>query len=739
MPVLVQEKFEQALALHQRGYLAQAECLYEQILQDLPTHCDALHLLGVVHAQGRNPHKALQFFDRAIDLENGNAVMHFNRAHALQDLKQWHMALTSYDRVIEIDGAFAEAYSNRAVVLIELRQFDAAVRDCERAIELRSDFADAFFNRGIARAALRQPEAALHDYDKAIELRPGHAEGHCNRGVVLATLHMWGAAVQSYDSAIALRPDYVLAYANRGTALCQMGEWSLALESFTRALTIDPQDAETLANRGTALNKMGQIESALASLEHAYALKPEMDFLLGQLLYTRMKSCCWENLPVNLQRLTARIELGEAAASPFDALVLSGSSELHRKAAAIWVREKYPASSELEPTIKWNAHDKIRIGYFSADFREHPVFLLAAELIELHDRSRFEITGFSFGSHDADDAGARAQRIFDRFIDVRGRSDRQIALLARKLEIDIAVDLGGFTENARPMIFSLRAAPVQIGYLGYPGTLSAPYIDYLIADATIIPPDQRPHYAEKIVYLPSYQPNDSRRRIAARSFTRAELGLPADGFVFCCFNANYKITPAVFAIWMRILARVPGSVLYLRCDERAAMSNLRREAEARGIAPERLVFAPRLPSLEQHLERYRHADLFLDTWPYGAHKTASDALWLGLPVLTVMGESFASRVGGSVLTAVGLPELIATDEQRYEELAIELAGDAQRLGELRRRLSEQMRTSALFDTRRYTRHLEAAFSRLHERCQAGLPPEDVCIQASRHPLGSRVP
>jgi predicted O-linked N-acetylglucosamine transferase (SPINDLY family) len=727
MPPSVQQKLEQALALHQSGHLAQAERLYEQLLKDQPTHSDVLHLLGVVHAQRQDPRKALECFDRAIHLDPGNGVMHFNRAHALQDLKQWQTALAGYDRAIALSGGFAEAYSNRAVVQIELKDFGSAIRSCDQAIELRSGFAEAFFNRGIARAALRQPDAALQDYDKAIELRRDYAEAYCNRGILLAALHRSGEAVESYNQAIVLRPKYILAYASRGNSQCELGDWNSALASFESALAIDPRDAETLANRGTALSRMGQIEPALASYEQAHALNPRLDFLSGQLLYARMKCCCWEGLAANLQRLGERIALGEAAASPFEVLALSSSAALHKNVAEIWVREKCPAMSTVAPIIK-REHEKIKIGYFSADFRAHPVFLLTAELFETHDRSRFDVTAFSFGPHDQDELGIRAEGAFDRFIDVREESDQAIALLARKLEIDIAVDLGGFTENSRPMIFSLRAAPVQVSYLGYPGTLGAPYMDYLIADSTIVPPAHRRHYAEKIVYLPSYQPNDSKRPIADRAFTRAELGLPAESFIFCCFNTSYKITPTAFACWMRILGRVPKSVLWLRSDERATIGNLQREARARGIAAERLVFAPRMASMPEHLARYRQAELFLDTWPYGAHKTASDALWAGLPVLTCLGESFASRVGGSVLKAVGLAELIAGSEQHYEELAVELAGDARGLRELRRRLNDQRFASALFDTPRYTAHLEAAYLRLHERRLAGLPPEDVHIE-----------
>jgi predicted O-linked N-acetylglucosamine transferase (SPINDLY family) len=364
----------------------------------------------------------------------------------------------------------------------------------------------------------------------------------------------------------------------------------------------------------------------------------------------------------------------------------------------------------------------MRIGYFSADFREHAVSHLLAGLIEHHDRSRFEVTGFAFGREGNDAMTARLAAAFDAFVDVRTRSDSDVALLARELEIDVAVDLMGYTQEARPNIFAHRAAPVQVGFLGYPGTMGAPCFDYLVADATLIPGAGRQHYAEAIAYLPhSYQPNDRTRRIADRTPGRDELGLAGAGFVFCCFNNGYKILPATFDRWMRILGRVDGSVLWLLEDNEPAKQNLRREALRRGIRADRLVFAPLMP-MPEHLARHRAADLFLDTWPYNAHTTASDALWAGLPVLTFPGDAFASRVAASLLYAAGLPELVADTAERYESLAAELATDPGRLAEIRRRLARNRDSAPLFDIRRYATHIEAAFTAMFERNQAGLPP-----------------
>jgi predicted O-linked N-acetylglucosamine transferase (SPINDLY family) len=370
---------------------------------------------------------------------------------------------------------------------------------------------------------------------------------------------------------------------------------------------------------------------------------------------------------------------------------------------------------------------RIRLGYFSSDFREHATAYLMAELIERHDRAKFEVIGFSLGHPQKDAMRARLEKSFDRFFDASALSNKDVALLARELEIDIAVDLKGFTQDNRTDIFALGAAPIQVSYLGFPGTMGTDYIDYLIADATLISEQQRQHYAEKIAYLPdTYQVNDSKRGISDISFTKSECGLPEDGFVFCAFSNSYKITPDMFDIWMRLLTRVPGSVLWLMGGATSATSSLRTEARARGVAPDRLVFAKRM-ELAQHLARQRLAGLFLDTLPYNAHTTASDALWAGLPVLTCLGETFAGRVAASLLRAVGLPELVTFSLDDYERLALELATQPEKLQALRDKLAANRLTEPLFDTARFARNIEAAYAEMWRRKQAGLAPDHIYV------------
>jgi predicted O-linked N-acetylglucosamine transferase (SPINDLY family) len=445
-------------------------------------------------------------------------------------------------------------------------------------------------------------------------------------------------------------------------------------------------------------------------------------------MHVKMANCRWDSHDEDMASLIDAVKAKETAMPPFPLFGLIDEATLQLECARTWVRHQRTEHAELGPIDRSSRHERIRVGYFSWDFREHAVATAIAQLFEVHSREEFEWVAFSLGPDTQDAMRKRLEGCFDRFIDVRGRSDLEVAQLSRSLEIDVAVDLSGHTMGSRPGIFALRAAPVQVSYLGYSGTMGAPYIDYMIGDETVIPAGSERYYEEKIIYMPhSYLVSDATRTIAERRFTREELGLPERGFVYCCFNNAYKITPQVFEIWMRILARVEGSVLWLSGSNETAQGNLRREAERRGVAGQRLIFSKRLELMSEHLARHRAADLFLDTLPYNAHTTASDALWTGLPVLTRLGESFASRVAGSLLTVLELSELITHTAEEYEELAVGLAHDAGRLERIRAALAQRLPGSALYDTPRYARHLESAYRSIHERYHAAQSPEYLHI------------
>lgn len=583
----------------------------------------------------------------------------------------------------------------------------------------------------LQQAALAQQQGrldlALAACEAALALDPQLADLHNRRGLLLQALGQTVAAQAAYERAVALLPQHAGAFNNLGTLFTRQGRWTEAAQHFERAVALRPDHALAWHNLGYVQREQKALQASVHSFEQALAAAPDKPFLRGDLLHGRMRLCDWRHFDDDLQALQRGIEAGAPVASPFVLLAALDRPGLQRMAAERMVALLYPPNDALGPIARRAAAPRLRIGYFSGDFREHPLASLTARLFELHDRSRFEVTAFSFGPDSGDAMQQRLQAAFEHFVDVRALGDAAVAALARERGIDIAVDLGGYTAGCRPNIFALRAAPVQMGWLGYLGTMGAPYVDYLVVDRHLVPPGQREGCRERLLVLPSCQPNDDTRRVGERAFTRAELGLPASGFVFCCLNNGFKITPSVFGCWMRILQAVPGSVLMLYAENPWQPDNLRREAALRGVAPQRLVFVERLPAPD-YLARYRAADLFLDTLPYNAGTTASDALWAGLPVLTCSGRSLASRMAGSVLQAAGLPELVLDDLDAYEARAVELARQPDRLQALRQRLQDARAGSLLFDSARFTRQLEAAYQAVAARWQAGLPPDDLTVE-----------
>ena len=509
--------------------------------------------------------------------------------------------------------------------------------------------------------------------------------------------------------------------------LHELKRYDEAIACYDKALTLKPDYAEGWSNKGIVLKELKWYEEAIACYDKALTLKPDIDWVYGDLVHAKMKICSWSDLADSLGIVSKKVMANKKVSPPGLLLALTDDALLHKKSSEIYAQNKYPLNPVLGPVFKRLGNQKIRVGYFSADFHNHATGYLMAELFELHDKSQFELVGFSFGTIANDEMRQRLEKSFDQFIEVGNKSDMEIARLSRDLNIDIAIDLKGFTQDSRAGIFANRAASIQVNYLGYPGTMGADYIDYIIADKTLIPPQSQEYYSEKVVYLPdSYQVNDRKKTISDKQFTRQELGLPKDGFVFCCFNNNYKILPTTFDGWMRILKLLEGSVLWLFQDNPLAVENLKKEALNHGIDANRLVFAERM-LLPEHLARHCQADLFLDTFPYNAHTTTSDALWAGLPVLTLMGKSFAGRVAASLLNAIGLPELITTNQEEYEALAIELALNPQKLADIKLKLANNRLAAPLFDTPLFAKNLEAAYIKMVERYQADLQPDDIYL------------
>ena len=576
----------------------------------------------------------------------------------------------------------------------------------------------------LALGDLRSAESVLR---QEIELHPDRVNAYNALGIALIRQSRREEALSIFRKAAAVDPQSVEANNNLGNALTEFGRHEEAISCFRKVIELRPELAEAHHNLGLAFHYLKRHDEAIASFQEALNIAPGLTYTLGNLVRNEIAICQCANLERHIGALRERIRQRATVEEPFTLVAVSDSPEEQRSCAEAYLQDKFP----VPPLPLWQGtryrHEKIRLAYLSADFQQHATAFLIAGLLERHDRSKFEVFGISFGPDDQSGIRQRLVGGFDRFMDVRSHDDAQAARLVHELQADIAIDLKAYTQGARPGILAHRPAPVQAAYLGFPGTTGADFIDYVVADRFVLPEEHRPFYSEKIVYLPdTYQVNDSKRLISDQTPTRPEAGLPQQGFVFCCFNNSYKIAPQLFDIWMRLLGRVPGSVLWLLEDNRWAKGNLQHEAQARGVDPARLIFAPRM-DLGEHLARHRLADLFLDTLPCNAHTTASDALWAGVPVLTCAGGTFAGRVAGSLLHAVGLPELVTHHLPDYEALALKLAQDPSLLGTLHAKLARNRSTRPLFDTDRFRRHIESAYETMWEICQRGERPRAFAV------------
>ena len=575
----------------------------------------------------------------------------------------------------------------------------------------------ALYSQAALLMARRDSAAALAMLEHGMRVAGHFAPLAYALGTTLQTLGRREEALAAYDRALALRPDYVEALVNSGTLLRDMLRHAQALERFQQALAVSPQYENALGNCAILLSEFKRNAEATDLFERLVAQNPDYDFALGLLAYERLHVCDWRDFDPLRQRIIDGVRQGKRASKSLGLMALSDSAADHQRCAQLFAQRFAIPTTPLWSGQRYR-HQRIRLAYVSPDLREHPVGHLMAGILERHDKTRFETYAISVGVDDGSRLRGRILKSFDHFIDARTMSSRQIAQWMREQEIDVAVDLAGYTSDSRTDVFAWRPAPVQVNYLGYPGTLGTDYMDYILADRHVIPPHHQVHYNEKVVYLPdAYLPTDGGIQIAERTPTRGECGLPEHGVVFCSFNHDYKISPHVFAVWMRLLQRVPGSVLWLMSRNEASQRNLRQAAIDRGVDANRLVFASRVPRVEDHLARYRQADLFLDTHPYNAHTTAADALMAGLPVVTYMGEAFPARVAGSLLNAAGLPELITHTLEDYEALAFALATQPQRLQAIKAKLGQGRQASALFDTAGFCRNLEACYVAMWRNAQ----------------------
>jgi protein O-GlcNAc transferase len=700
---------------------------YKSALAINPDIADFHNNLGNTFRKLKQLDEAAKCYQNALSINPLFTEAYNNRGISYYELGKLDDALISYKKAIEIDPSYAEAHNNLGTVFKDLRQFEDAIKFYEKALKIKPNYADAHNNHGVALKTIGQLDKAIFSYKKALEINPNDADTHNNLGNVQSDMELTNDSINSFKKAISINPSFAEAYNNLSISYMKLNHLEDAFKSNARGLKLKSDFAEGYVTQGRIFSLKNKLNNALKSFEKAHFIKPDMDFNLGSILQTKMKLCDWDNLQILIDELVYKINDGQKAILPMDLLSLIDDPELQFKSSQIFANFEYPPSQILLKIKDYPRHSIIKIGYFSADFKDHPVSNLTAELYELHDRSHFEIHAFSFGLDTKDEMNLRIKAGVDFFHDVQSFNDKDIVLLTRSIEIDIAVDLSGYTAGCRTKIFSMRAAPIQASYIGLLSSMGAEYYDYLIAGDGMIPEQNQKYFTEKIVYLPSYQVNDSKETPPDINLSRQDVGLPDEVFVFCCFNNTYKITPTTFDSWARILDKTEGSVLLIYANNKSSQKNLTQEIILRGIDPQRLIFGKSLPRPE-YLARYRVADLFLDTWPYNAGTTASDALRMGLPVLTLIGNAYPSRMAASILNAVNLKELITNTQEEYETLAIEFAQDPIKLKKIREKLLNNLDTAPLYDAPLFTKNIESAYKQIYQRYYQNLKPKNIIIE-----------
>ncbi len=691
----IQSLYKTALEHHQNDAFALAEAAYNQIISIEPKHADAIHYLGVIyHQTGRNQ-EAIQYIQQALLIDPNNSKF----------------------------------LSNFGAALVAAGQLQDAVKNYQKALALNPNDSDMLFNISNVFYDLAEYGEAAACYRKLQKIYPNNVDIKANLSAILQSAGSenqqagrYEQATLNYQEAALLTPQDAIIYYNLANAQRELGKASDAAINYQKTIALNPGDADAYNNLGNVQRELGQLQEAINSYRTALELNPGLYHAKVHLVHQKQHVCDWENLNEDIAEIRQWVkEKPQAQVSPFAFLSMPGtSSEEQKQCASNWLGNRYKEAFSQGERLNFKydyQHPKIRIGYLSADFRLHPLASLITELIEIHERKHFEIYAYSYGINDETPERKRLALAFDHFVDIRATSPVEAAQQINNDEIDILVDLTGFTQTSRTAIVAMRPAKLNISWLGFPGTMGAfheqPLFDYILSDAFITPTTAAKHYSEKLALLPDcYQPND-RKRPVGDAKSREAYGLKPDAFVFCCFNQTFKILPVVFDIWMRLLKAKPNALLWLLECNGLAKENLKKEAKARGVDSERLVFAPRV-SMAEHLARHIHADLFLDTLPYNAHTTTSDALWMGLPVLTCAGDTFTSRVAASLLNAAGLPELITKDLNEYEAKAMDLASSPEKLNGLKRQLLDRREQSALFDTEKFAKNLERIYTDLHQ-------------------------
>jgi predicted O-linked N-acetylglucosamine transferase (SPINDLY family) len=697
------------------GNFKEAKFQFLKILNLKPNNFDILYNIGIIFIIENNYHEALNYLKKAININPNNHFINSNLGLAFSKLGNDVEAIKYYSKALKLKPDYIIAYLNFGKSLSNLKKYNEALHYYNKAIKLNPIYAESWCDKGVILNHLKSYEEALFCYDQAIKLKPNYAEALSNKGITLYELKSFNKALNYYNQAIKLKPNYFQIWFNKALALNSLKFYNEALVHYDQAIKLKPDYAEAWSNKGDTLGNLNFYEKSLIHYNKAIKINPDINYILGRHLHTKMRICDWSLLNESINNCVNQINKKKKASEPFQLLSLIDDPNVHLKSSKIFVKDKFLFKNNLKNIFKIKKKKKIKIAYFSADFRNHPVSLLTAELFELHDRNKFEVIAFSFGLDDKSAISERLRKCFDIFINVIDKSDLDIVNLARKMNIDIAIDLMGFTKDSRTAIFAYRCAPIQVNWLGYPGTLGAKFIDYIISDKIVIPKSSQKFYVEKVFYLPhTFLVDDSKRIPSSRIFTKQECNLPENSFIFCSFANDYKFNEKVLDNWCKILCIVKNSVLWISEHHEKFKENIKTEFESRGINFNRIIFSKREELIGDHLKKLSLADLFLDTYPYNSHATAIDALKAGVPVITLIGKSFASRVASSLLCSVGLPELITNSTSEYEKLAINLATNNKKLTYIKNKLSKNILTKPLFNTKLFVRNLESAYIKMYK-------------------------
>jgi len=686
----MEKKFQEAFELHKNGSLQEAKKIYEAILEETPNDFNCLHHLGLIAKNNKEYLSAFELISQAITINPNSAAAHFNLGNVLKSLNKINDAIASYDK----------------------------------AINIKPDH-ELYLFRGIAFHELKKLDEALTSYDESIKLKPDACVAYSNRGQVLVELKKIKDGITDFDKAIQINSNFIIARYNRGLALRLLGKNEESIEAFKAIIQIEPNHLKSLYELALIYKVSNEFNLTLTYCAQILKIDPNHNQTIILSIKTRKITCDWTCYEKDISYALKKINDDEESVGPFSSLSFFNDPAIQKKIIGAYSSKYYPPNNFFNKILPYKKHKKIRIAYFSPDFYNHPVSNLTVELIEKHDKSKFEIYGFSLVDWPDDEVNTRLKKAFTEFIPLGEKFSKDVVSLARKMEIDIAIDLSLYCgAKVTTDIFAMQTAPIQINYLGFPGTSGADYFDYIIADHVLIPRKNQKYYSEKIIYLPSYQANDSKQKFISNKFTRKDFGLPERKFIFCCFNNSNKFNPDIFDSWVKILWKADNSILLLYADNELVKINLKKEILSRGISASRLIFADRLP-MSKYLARNNVVDLFLDTLPFNAGTTCSDALRTGLPVLTCKGDSFASRYGASLLNAVSLPELITSSIEDYEALAIDLAINPKKLKIIKEKLAKNLPKSVLYNTPLFTKNLEAVYLKIYNRYQDNLPADNI--------------